>query len=216
MPFASAKLDILPNGGSLGVNDNRSLTPRLHAHQQVKCDRRLTTPDFAQAGWCQTGGKQEVLQFVKLCASKTMQPEALVNTPYVNSPLNVVIMFTCFFAIIWGIIFKSKLEYEVGRWDANRATQERIEYRRPGLVIAYVLTSFFALIFFYCCLLLIALPTTLAAAVSVAVIGLTSVLLWFQTGSLLQMLVEGGSQAIDIDFIDMTPEDIIGEGDVQG
>ncbi len=142
-----------------------------------------------------------------------MPTEALANTPFVNSPLNVAIMFTCFFAIIWGIIFKSKLEFEVGRWDANRDTQERIEYRRPDLVISYVLTSFFTLAFFYCCLLLIALPTTLAAVISVAVIGLTSVLLWFQTGSLLQMLVEGGSQAIDIDFIDPAPEEIISKGD---
>lgn len=114
-------------------------------------------------------------------------------------PLYTIVAFCTFFAIATGWMFKDLLEEQVNRWYANRQTQGRIEYDRPAIAVLYGTT---------CLLTFGAIAAGLAsfgfrwlyagglAALTVAFLG---VLVWVQLGSMLALLVRGGSQAIDID-----------------
>ncbi|MEO1134744.1 MAG: hypothetical protein AAFX40_18845 [Cyanobacteria bacterium J06639_1] len=119
--------------------------------------------------------------------------------PFLNPPLYAAIAVTNFFAVVFGLIFKDMLEYQVGRWQFNRDVQAEVEYKRPDLLFAFACTCFFAFLFSGCCLLLLAFPPSLAFGIAGAMVGVTALLIWVQMGSLLKMLVVGGSEAMTLD-----------------
>jgi hypothetical protein len=119
--------------------------------------------------------------------------------PFVNPPIYSAIAVTNFLAIIFGIIFKDMLEYQVASWQLNRESQPRIEYDRPSLVLTYLTMCLFLTGFVMACLMVIGIEFQWAAGIGVLLVGSTATLIWVQLGSLLKLLVLGGSNAIAID-----------------
>lgn len=123
-----------------------------------------------------------------------MNPE-----PYVNPPINTFIMVTNFFAIAFGFIFKDMLEYKVERWNANRQTQPKIDYQTPNLIIAYLGLNLFVILLMGAGFSVFGLPNLGAYGLASIVVLPTAILIWLQLGSMLKLLVKGGSEAINID-----------------
>jgi hypothetical protein len=123
-----------------------------------------------------------------------MNPE-----PFVNPPVYTLIMVTNFFAIAFGFIFKDMLEYQVAHWDSNRQSQQRINYKKPNIIAAYLGLSISLLAFVGASLSVFGLVWWLAYILSAIVVLPTALLIWVQLGSMLILLVRGGSEAVDID-----------------
>ncbi|MFS8855900.1 hypothetical protein NW851_09305 [Synechococcus sp. H55.7] len=121
------------------------------------------------------------------------------SSSFVNPPIYSAIALLSFFALIFGIIFKDKLEYQVALWQLNRDSQATIRYRTPGVILTYGLCCLFTLGFVVACLNVFGLSLTLASWVGGILVLSTAGLVWWQLGSLLALLAMGGSQAIDID-----------------
>ncbi len=123
-----------------------------------------------------------------------------MDTPVFQNPLLYsIIAVATVIAISFGVIFKDMLEYRVALWQANRTTQDRIEYARPALIFSYLMTSLALLVFVIAGLIVFGFPVSWAEITgSVLVLG-TAVFIWIQLGSLLEMLARGGSAAIDIE-----------------
>lgn len=118
--------------------------------------------------------------------------------PFINPPVYTLIMVSNFFAIAFGFIFKDMLEYEVAKWDADRKTQPKIHYSTPNIIIAYVGLTFFTWLFMSASLSVFGLAW-FAYIVGAIVVLPTALLIWVQLGSMLQLMMVGGSAAIDID-----------------
>lgn len=129
--------------------------------------------------------------------------------PFVNPPLYSAIALITPFAIIFGVIFKDMLEYRVALWQLNRETETRIHYDHPSVVLTYLITCLLTTAFSAACLMVIGLDLQLATIIATVLVGSTAALIWWQLGSLLQTLVAGGSEAIDIDLwgSETAPED---------
>lgn len=123
-----------------------------------------------------------------------------------NPPLYSLIAVSTFFAIIFGVIFKDMLEYQVAKWQINRNTQAQINYQHPGVVITFLLTCLFLLIFLTACLCVFGFGARLAAIVASLMVLGPALLIWWQLGVQLQLLVKGGSAALDLDFFGSDPE----------
>lgn len=108
-------------------------------------------------------------------------------------------MIVTFLAIANGFIFKDGLEYQVDRWDRNRQTQAKIEYRRPHLIFAYIWLSFFLFCFVAACLSVFKIGLLLSVLLGAVVVFPMAILIWIQLGAMLALLAKGGSKAIDID-----------------
>ena len=123
-----------------------------------------------------------------------MNPE-----PFVNPPVYTLIMVTNFFAIAFGFIFKDMLEYQVAQWDTNRQSQERINYKTPNIIVAYLGLCISLVVFVGASLSVFGLVSWLPYMLAAIVVALPALLVWVQLGSMLSLLVRGGSQAVDID-----------------
>lgn len=113
--------------------------------------------------------------------------------------ISSAIMITTFFAIATGFIFKDSLEYQVDYWYAHRQTQDHINYKTPSGTLAYLLMTIFLTLFMGECLSVFKIGLLFASGIAVLVVIPTAVLIWLQLGSMLTLLVSGGSAAIDID-----------------
>ncbi|HEY9635300.1 MAG TPA: hypothetical protein V6D14_17995 [Coleofasciculaceae cyanobacterium] len=123
-----------------------------------------------------------------------------MNTePFVNPPIYTLIMVTNFFAIAFGFIFKDMLEYRVAQWNTNRQLLKRIDYQTPNITIAYLGLSICLFLFMAASLSVFGLVYWLAWLVAAIVVLPTALLVWVQLGSMLSLLVSGGSEAVDID-----------------
>ncbi|MEB3359031.1 MAG: hypothetical protein VKK04_20060 [Synechococcales bacterium] len=127
-----------------------------------------------------------------------MYPESY-SAPFVNPPVYTLIMVSTFLAVTWGIIFKDMLEYQVNRWNVERENQSDIHYRTPNIITAYLGVTFFVTVTMGASLSIFGLPTWFAYLVGAIVVVPTALLVWLQLGSMLKLLVIGGSEAMDID-----------------
>lgn len=123
-----------------------------------------------------------------------MNPE-----PFVNPPVYTIIMVTNFFAIAFGFIFKDMLEYQVAKWDSNRQSEKQIIYDTPNIRIAYAGMCIFISLFMGASLSVFGLVSWLSYAIGAVIVLLPALLVWVQLGSMLSLLVSGGSEAVDID-----------------
>jgi hypothetical protein len=123
-----------------------------------------------------------------------MNPE-----PFVNPPVYTLIMVSNFFAIAFGFIFKDMLEYRVAHWDSNRQSQQGINYKTPNIITAYLGLSISLVIFVGASLSVFGLVGWIAYILGAIVVLPTALLIWVQLGSMLILLVKGGSEAVDID-----------------
>lgn len=118
---------------------------------------------------------------------------------YVNPPVYTLIMVSNFVAIAFGFIFKDMLEYQVGKWNINRLTQAQINYKTPGILVAYLGLSISLFIFSGASLSVFCQIYWIAYGLGAIAVFPVALLIWVQLGSMLALLVEGGSQAVDID-----------------
>lgn len=123
-----------------------------------------------------------------------MNPET-----FVNPPVYTMIMVSNFFAICFGFIFKDMLEYQVAKWDSNSQSQENINYKTPNIVIAYLGLCLCLTLFVGASISVFGLFSWLAYGLATVVVALPALLVWVQLGSMLSLLVIGGSEAVDID-----------------
>ena len=118
---------------------------------------------------------------------------------YVNPPVYTLIMVTNFFAIAFGFIFKDMLEYQVSEWNTKRQSQSQINYKTPNLIVAYLGLCISLLVFVGASLSVFCSIYWIAYGLSAIVVLPTALLIWVQLGSMLILLVRGGSEAVDID-----------------
>jgi hypothetical protein len=118
---------------------------------------------------------------------------------YVNPPVYTLIMVTNFFAIAFGFIFKDILEYQVSEWNTKRQSQSQINYKTPNLIVAYLGLCISLLVFVGASLSVFCSIYWIAYGLSAIVVLPTALLVWVQLGSMLILLVRGGSEAVDID-----------------
>ena len=123
-----------------------------------------------------------------------MNPET-----FVNPPVYTMIMVTNFFAIAFGFIFKDMLEYQVARWNTNRQSQAVIDYKTPNITIAYLGLTICLTLFMGASFSVFGLFPSFAYTLAAIVVLPTALLVWVQLGSMLSLLVIGGSEAVDID-----------------
>lgn len=117
----------------------------------------------------------------------------------VDSSVYKLILVTTVFAVIWGLIFKDMLEYQLALWNVNRNSQKQIEYQKPQVVFAYVGTTFFTTICMGAGLSTFQIGNLIAYILGAIVVLPTALFIWLQLGSMLILLVEGGSAAINIE-----------------
>ncbi|MEL6223399.1 MAG: hypothetical protein AAFQ57_00315 [Cyanobacteria bacterium J06626_14] len=115
------------------------------------------------------------------------------------SPIYSIIVGSTVLAILWGIIFKDMLEYQVNLWYANRETQPTVNYQKTNILMTYIGLSLLVIVSVGSSFSVFGFSNTVAFAMAIAVVLPTALLVWFQLGSMLQLLVFGGSEAIDID-----------------
>ncbi len=114
-------------------------------------------------------------------------------------PIYIIVVASTLLAVTWGIIFKDMLEYQVNQWYANRESQPAVNYQKPNILTTYVGLSIFVLICVGSSFAVFGFSYLVAFAMASVVVLPTALLVWFQLGSMFQLLVSGGSEAIDID-----------------
>ncbi|MEB3213559.1 MAG: hypothetical protein VKL39_19575 [Leptolyngbyaceae bacterium] len=115
------------------------------------------------------------------------------------SPIYSIVVGSTLLAIAWGIIFKDMLEYQVNQWYANRETQPKVNYQKTNILMTYIGLSLFVLVSVSSSFAVFGFSYAVALIMAAIVVIPTALLVWLQLGSMLQLLVEGGSEAIDID-----------------
>ena len=110
-----------------------------------------------------------------------------------------LILVTTVFAVIWGLIFKDMLEYQLTFWNENRNSQKQINYQKPQIVVAYLGTTFLTFICMGAGLSTFQLGNLIAYILGAIVVFPTALFIWLQLGSMLILLAEGGSAAISIE-----------------
>ncbi len=116
-----------------------------------------------------------------------------------DSSIYKLIVITTVFAVIWGLIFKDMLEYELAFWNQNRQSQRKINYQKPQIIIAYLGTTFFSFLCMGAGLSVFKVGNLIAYILGAVVVLPTALFIWLQLGSMLILLVEGGSAAISIE-----------------
>ncbi|MGC9503259.1 hypothetical protein [Baaleninema sp.] len=122
----------------------------------------------------------------------------LTPESYVNPPEYTVIILSCTFAILCGIIFKDILEYQFARWNAE-GQPPQLNYKTPHLTVAYVLTCLFTLAFVGASLSVFGIFTQLAYILAAVVVVPTGLLVWLQLSSMLALVAKEGIRSIVID-----------------
>lgn len=120
------------------------------------------------------------------------EPESL-------KPIYTVVIASTLLAITWGIIFKDMLEYQVQQWYINRESQPTVNYQKPNILVTYIGLSIFVLVCMGSSFSVFGFSYGFALALASIVVVPTAILVWLQLGSMLQLLVSGGSEAMDID-----------------
>ncbi|GAB4213833.1 MAG: hypothetical protein OHK0012_10710 [Synechococcales cyanobacterium] len=117
-----------------------------------------------------------------------------------NPPIFSAIAVVTFFAVVTGIMFKDALEYQVGRWQANRLTQPTVEYQRPYVVLLYLSLCVWVALFLGTCLTVFGFSLWFALVVGAILSLMVGGLMWWQLGQVLAVLVQEGSVAFELDF----------------
>ena len=144
-------------------------------------------------------------------ALETTLPDTLPEGLLENIPMDLVafgptldastilVIITTLLGVGFGLIFKNRLEFQVGQWDQNRETQETVNYKTPAIKLSYLAMSLFTFVAIGESLTVLGFFDSLAYGTAALTVIPTAVWIWFQIGSMLRLMVAGGSAAIDID-----------------
>lgn len=116
----------------------------------------------------------------------------------VVEPIYIIVTTSTIFSIIFGLIFKDMLEYQIYVWrqDDNKT---RITYKTVNTKIAYLAMSVCGFVAVSSSLLVFIPIYWLAIVGGVIVVVPTALLIWLQLGSMLNLWEDRGDEAIDLD-----------------
>lgn len=118
---------------------------------------------------------------------------------FLNLSIYQLILVTTVFAVIWGLIFKDMLEYQVAFWDKNRQSQKTINYQTPNIIVTYLVMTFLTFVCVGATLSTFQIGNLFSYIMAAVVVLPTALLIWVQLGSMLDLLVREGSAALKID-----------------
>ena len=98
-----------------------------------------------------------------------------------------------------GVAFKATLEQLVRQWSRDRSINLVEEINRLELLLPFFGIAIGICVFLASGLQIFTFPVDLSYILSVPLTLLTSGLVWWQLGKLLEQLMRGGSQALDLD-----------------
>ena len=98
------------------------------------------------------------------------------------APIYTLVVAATFFAVMFGIVFKDMLEYQIALWTADPDPQSKINYKTNNIFVAYSATSLFVLFSVALSLTVFVQIFWLASVIAVAVVVPTALLMWFQLG----------------------------------
>jgi hypothetical protein len=125
----------------------------------------------------------------------------MYSEPSVIPPIYIIVVATTVFAVLFGLIFKDMLEYQLAQWQLDPDPKSKINYKTPNIRVAYSATSLFVF-FSVASSLAVFIPVYwLALVVGLVVVLPTAFLMWVQLGSMLDMLATKGLEAVDLDLI---------------
>ncbi len=125
----------------------------------------------------------------------------MISEPLVVSPIYIVVVASTVLAVLWGIIFKDMLEYKVSLWSDSPQPATSINYKTPNLIIAYLGMTLLIIVSVSSSLAVFIPVYWIAGVMGLVVVIPTALLIWFQLGSMLNLLATKGYAAIDIDTL---------------
>ncbi len=134
----------------------------------------------------------------------------MISEPLVVSPIYIVVVTSTVLAVLWGIIFKDMLEYQVEVWNNSPQRSTSITYKTPNLIIAYLGMILFVTLSVSSSLAVFFPVYWIAGLMGLIVVIPTALLIWVQLGSMLNLLAIKGYESIDIDtlFVDKSADKI--------
>ncbi len=123
----------------------------------------------------------------------------MYTNTFFNFPVYTVIELTLLFSILLGIIFKDMLEYKLTLWSRSKNSQTKIDYQTPNIIAAYLGTTLFVFLCVASSLSTFNIVEWLSIVMGAIVVFPTALLIWVQLGSMFQLMVEEGIEAINIE-----------------
>lgn len=125
----------------------------------------------------------------------------MTSESLVIAPIYIVVVASTILAILWGIIFKDMLEYQVAVWRDSPQRSTSIPYKTPNLITAYLGMIVFVSLSVSSSLAVFIPVYWIAGVIGLIVVIPTALLIWAQLGSMLNLLATQGYEAIDIDTL---------------
>lgn len=125
----------------------------------------------------------------------------MTSESLVIAPIYTVVVASTVLAILWGIIFKDMLEYQVAIWRETPQRSTSIPYKTQNLITAYLGMIVFILLSVSSSLAVFIPVYWIAGVMGLIVVIPTALLIWAQLGSMLNLLATQGYEAIDIDTL---------------
>lgn len=123
----------------------------------------------------------------------------MYSNTFLNFPVYTVIMLTLFFAIASGIIFKDMLEYKLTKWSKIKKNQQKIDYKTPNIIVAYLGITLFSFLCVAASLSTFNIGELFSIIIGAIVVFPTALLIWVQLGSMFELMVAEGIEAINIE-----------------
>lgn len=106
-------------------------------------------------------------------------------------------------ALASGTAFQVTLKQLVHEWSRTHSTRILSYLKGPQLLVPFLGISGGVCIFLASGLAIFGFANWLGYSVSVVLTVITSLVIWIQLGKLLVILEKGGSQALDLDFLEV-------------
>lgn len=119
---------------------------------------------------------------------------------YLDPPYFLVIA-SLLAGVTSGVAFKATLEQLVRQWSRDRSINLTEEINRLELLLPFFGIAIGICVFLASGLQIFTFPVDLSYIFSVPLTILTSGLVWWQLGKLLEQLMRGGSAALDLDSL---------------
>lgn len=123
----------------------------------------------------------------------------MYSNTFLNFPVYTVIMLTLFFAIASGIIFKDMLEYKLTNWSKIKKNKQKIDYKTPNIIVAYLGITLFSFLCVAASLSTFNIGELFSIIIGAIVVFPTALLIWVQLGSMFALMVAEGIEAINIE-----------------
>lgn len=118
---------------------------------------------------------------------------------FYSEPPYFLLIASLLFGITSGFAFKATLEELVRNWSRDRSINLTEEINRLELLLPFFGIGIGICVFLASGLQIFTFPIDISYLFSVPLTLLTSGLVWWQLGKLLEQLMRGGSKALDLD-----------------